>query len=228
MAPTGTSWGPTSPPTCGVAGFFAVEHATHSAGCAEQKHVTASHQRYLQLDHSPQDVRVVEVFAGTGAINRACAERGLRSTAIDLSYSTSMNILQSGGFLSGSQSCKVYARLTVVACKQCVNVPRTCVRQILKMSPPALLWLAPVCSSWIFLSRASTKRSPACPEGDASLTVVRHGNIMLSRVVLLVRLAQGLGHRWCVEQPTSSLMNRMPRLQEVFAQYEVPVAVGFL
>ena len=45
---------------------------------------------------------------------------------------------------------------------------------------------APVCSSWIWLCRASTKRTLMQPLGNPASLSVRQGNLMVSRLILLL------------------------------------------
>ena len=79
----------------------------------------------------------------------------------------------------------------------------------------ALQFYGTVCSSWILLSRSSTKRSLFSPLGDLKSATVVHANVMVSRVSLLMLLG------WCKlcdqmqEQPMSSVIFAHPRQKQV-------------
>ena len=93
----------------------------------------------------------------------------------------------------------------------------------------ALQLYGTVCSTWIWMSRASTKRSLEAPLSDRGSATVVHSNVMVSRVSLLMLMG------WCKmcdqmqEQPLSSLMFAHPRQKQVarFTQWNcVVMAMG--
>ena len=65
---------------------------------------------------------------------------------------------------------------------------------------------APVCSTWVWVSRHSTSRSYIHPLGRPGQQIVGEANIMVARVVLLTALLIGRGVWVTIEQPVSSLM----------------------
>ena len=69
-----------------------------------------------------------------------------------------------------------------------------------------------VCSTWVWMCRATTKRSWAEPLGDTSLECVTQANIMVSRCALLFYLVEMVQGLVILEQPGSSIMFRHPRL----------------
>ena len=71
-----------------------------------------------------------------------------------------------------------------------------------------------VCSSWIWLSRSSTGRAIWQPLGDCWSDSARAGNIMVSRMTLILYLLVAKQVMWIVEQPSSSLMFLHPRLSQ--------------
>ncbi len=75
---------------------------------------------------------------------------------------------------------------------------------VLSVRVRGLIWFAPVCSSWGFINRSASMRSPLSIMGDTTLPHVRLGNLMASRVALLIWLARARGCTWVVEQPMSS------------------------
>ena len=97
---------------------------------------------------------------------------------------------------------------------------------VLRIRPGCLLWLAPVCGSWIFLCRGTTMRSMCGSSGydalgDERRAFVRNANMMVSRCALLIRLAIALGIIWILEQPLSSLLIFHPRMQDIAKEFVV-------
>ena len=74
-----------------------------------------------------------------------------------------------------------------------------------------LLWLAPVCSTWVVMSCGTTMRSKLLPFGDESLDCVKQANVMNSRVVALCMLAHFMGLTFIVE-PRASLKHMRVRI----------------
>ena len=89
-----------------------------------------------------------------------------------------------------------------------------------------LLWLAPVCATWIFMSRGSTGRCKILPDGWTHHYCVRRANIMNSRCILLCMLAHHMGLAFILEQPASSVFNLTTRFQEMVSEFLVWVAKG--
>ena len=91
-----------------------------------------------------------------------------------------------------------------------------------RMRSGSLLMCAPVCSSWVWMSRSVTLRSRILPLGDVNQASVAAGNLQVSRLVLLLMLVAHWGGTWVVEQPMTSLMWMHPRFQALFRNMEVP------
>ncbi|CAE6945969.1 unnamed protein product [Symbiodinium microadriaticum] len=64
------------------------------------------------------------------------------------------------------------------------------VHSILCLDPkgPRFLMAAPVCSSWVWINRATNKRSLVCPLGDTSNINVSQANKMVSRTMMCLVL----------------------------------------
>ena len=81
---------------------------------------------------------------------------------------------------------------------------------------PALLHFATVCSSWVIINRGTSQRSDGEPlgpnGGESARHYVRAANVMVARVSLLMIFALCLGHDVILEQPSSSLMFKHPRV----------------
>ncbi|CAK0800827.1 unnamed protein product [Prorocentrum cordatum] len=88
---------------------------------------------------------------------------------------------------------------------------------------------APVCSTWVWLSRFSTKRRLWYPLGDPHVPCVKDANTMVSRVVAIMWVNCARGTFWFLEQPMNSLLEVHPRFQE-FAKrhrvYRIAVSMG--
>ena len=80
---------------------------------------------------------------------------------------------------------------------------------------------APPCSSFVWVSRNSTKRSRANPVGDESIVGVRMANLIVARVIVLCLLAMKRGIHFMLEQPASSLMRKMPVFQKVARHFNI-------
>lgn len=74
-------------------------------------------------------------------------------------------------------------------------------------------WSGIKCSTWVSISRATTLRSFFDPEGNRDLECVVQANVMAARTALILLLVATLSGVFVVEQPSSSLLFRHPRLQ---------------
>ena len=140
----------------------------------------------------------MELFAGCHSICNGVRRLGLSAVSLDFStVSYYDDINSTTGFLRA---------LTYV----------------IGLLPMGLLWLAPPCSSWVFMSRGSTHRTHESPLGNLAFEKVRAANMQVSRVVLLVLMAMLLHNAiWLGEQPLSSLLplhHRWQMLQEVLGE----------
>ena len=84
---------------------------------------------------------------------------------------------------------------------------------LLKLHPKSLVILAPVCSSFSYMCTGQSGRSYFCPLGFEEVRWVREGNIMCSRVVLLIWLCCALELIFLLEQPGEAKFGNMPRWQ---------------
>jgi hypothetical protein len=89
------------------------------------------------------------------------------------------------------------------------------IRYILRLKRGSFCMLAPVCSTWVFVSRGSTHRSHAYPMGNTGFSSVRDGNKMVSRVALAIYLLNAKQCFWILEQPMSSLLMLHIRMQQL-------------
>ena len=137
------------------------------------------------LDH-------LEFFAGKKAVTRALLREGFRAVGCEL------------------KDADGYAGLDFISPMGVI----TNLWFIHGMRLGARMLAAPVCSSWVWMSRATTKRAWHRVHGLASLPCVQTGNMIVSVLVMILWIASALGIRWCVEQPANSLLQHHPRWQE--------------
>jgi hypothetical protein len=132
---------------------------------------------------------LLELFCGVAAITRSFEQAGLSAMGYDFLKDPLYNDINGdAGFM-------------------CV------VSLVLSLDPiQGFLWLATVCSSWVWMSRGSTGRSMEFPLGIPCLST-DNGNKMVARCALLMLLAIAMGSAWCLEQPMTSLMAMHPALQ---------------
>jgi len=131
------------------------------------------------------NVDFAEFYAGMHEVTRAQRQAGRRAVAYEINIAGDyMNILSNVGF---ALALHLMCRLNNVVVPVAANLH------------------APVCSSWIFLSRGTTRRSLAFPAGDPRCKIVQEGNQMLARTMSLIMLSSALGLLWILEQPVTSL-----------------------
>lgn len=122
----------------------------------------------------------VEICAGEGQLSRALHDCGYNVKPFDVRYSGNHNILRTTGFV------------TILAA----------VRNIRKHG---LLFLAPPCSTWVFLSQGSTKRNWWNPAGGDSKKVLL-ANVLVMRLLYLIYYAHQRGVYFVIEQPMTSVL----------------------
>jgi len=82
-----------------------------------------------------------------------------------------------------------------------------------RLRPGSLVHLAPVCSSWTWMNRGTSKRSKERPLGDESLAYIQDANRMVSRCIMIAAICICLGHVFILEQPANSLMEHHPKFR---------------
>ena len=90
---------------------------------------------------------------------------------------------------------------------------------ILKIRCGGILWAAPPCSSWVWISRGSTGRTKDNVLGNVEYTSVRMSNRLVSRVAHLVWLAVRRKVFVIIEQPMDSLLWEHPRMKKLLLRY---------
>lgn len=135
----------------------------------------------------------VEFFAGQQAVSNAMKDAALVAAVFELKLDPiGQNMLTDLGFANAMNLC-------------------------LSLKPGAGCLMAPVCSTWTFMNRGTSKRSLACPYGNTAVQSVQEGNTMVARCVLLLLLLASRGCWWVLEQPQGSLMQEHPALQHLMS-----------
>ncbi len=127
-----------------------------------------------------RDLDFVEVFAGEAAISRALECCDLKGHSLDVRYRGDHDVLTPRGFLHLAAS-------------------------VARLRPGGLLWAAPPCSSWIFMSLPNTGRALS-PSGDPANFRVVSQNALVERLLLLSAFVRARGCVFIWEQPSSSRM----------------------
>jgi hypothetical protein len=138
-----------------------------------------------------RDVSVLEFWAGVGSVAGSAAERGLVTHAIEKDaapHDAEFDLLSAIGFLHA-------------------------VALVLRLKIGGLLFLAPVCSSFCWLSLSQTKRSPENDfRGDQTNENVREGNRGAEVATFLFVLAWARSAEACLENPPGSKIWKYPPL----------------
>ena len=159
--------------------------------------------------HGERTVDVVELWCGVGSITAAAAAAGyvvhkfdkFRVPGVsDVAGPLSEDLLSSLGLQSA-------------------------VRCVLSMREGALLWMGPVCSSFVFMNSSKCKRTLENPMGDVDYKPVAEGNLHASVAAFLYALACLRGILPIVENPVGSSIFRFPALQSVVAFFSAGSAV---
>ena len=137
---------------------------------------------------------VVELWSGSGAVVQAALAAGLTAAPFDKNRIAGVtdsgdpqrteDILLEDGF-------------------------RNAVALVLRVRPGGLVWMAPVCSSWIFLNLKNTQRTkPSGPKfsGNTKYVPVRDGNLMAQIAAFLFLVAVSRGVHAVIENPAGSMM----------------------
>ena len=84
---------------------------------------------------------------------------------------------------------------------------------LMRMAVGGFHLTAPVCSTWVWINRGTSKRTFYDALGDPSVPGNRVANLMVTRVVLTLVLVAYRGGWWVLEQPQGSLLERHPRFK---------------
>ena len=87
------------------------------------------------------------------------------------------------------------------------------------------MWMAPVCSSFVFANIVNTKRTAENLVGDETYQPVSLGNLMARIAVFLMAVAAARNVEAAIENPISSMIFRYPPVAEVLQELQVAYAL---
>ena len=136
-----------------------------------------------------RDIDHVEYFAGCMSVTQGVASLGRSCVGYEINRDkVFMNILGGLGFLNA-------------------------LLLLLRVRPGGGAFSAPVCSTWVYVNRGTSKRSQARPHGDEEREQVRLANCMVARCCLLMYVSTARGLLHVLEQPIGSLMEKHAQFQ---------------
>jgi hypothetical protein len=153
--------------------------------------------------HLHRDLMVVELWCGVMSIVTAARSVGLPAEGFDIN--------RIPGVTDDAMSEKSE---NIISLKGFLNA----VKLVLRLAPQGLLWMAPVCSSWIFLNSSNTHRRKSNVEGDVNYRPVQEGNAMATVAALLMKLAWVRDLAAVMANPQSSLIFQFPDVRDVLTQ----------
>ena len=155
-------------------------------------------------DLSCRPLQSVELFSGEQAISHAVRSQSFPAGSFDKRYHVDEDLSKPKGF----------------------SLALVMVMQIVRFG---MLWGAPVCSSWVWVSRSRTGRSRQDARGATKYLSVRDSNAMVEFTTLLFVIAYGRGVEIYLEQPQSSVMPWYPCVEALFQwvnMTKLPVQLG--
>ena len=160
-------------------------------------HAAHQHQPAQATPAQPAQPHLVfaEMFAGERAISKGMLAFGYAGRSYDLRLSSLHNFLNPVGFLS-------------------------LLATIMGMCQGGVLWLAPPCSTWVWMSRSSTGRHIDILGFQEESHYVKSQNMLVDRMVYLLILCIKRGVHFIVEQPASSIMWQYPRMSKFLKRFE--------
>ena len=139
-----------------------------------------------------QDVDFVDYYAGVGRLTQSFRNAGYSALRFEFNDGgADQNALSSHGMLT-----------QLVYALRCFD-------------GTALTHWGTVCSSWVWICRATSGRSEVNPLGFLDRKPVREGNTMVARMAVVLWLLACKQVSWVLEQPRSSLMELHPFLVEL-------------
>ena len=138
----------------------------------------------------PHHLQFVEMFAGVGAITSAMQGFGYKGKSMDKEFCVADDLLTWCGLLKA---------LWLVS----------------QVQKGGVVWLAPPCGNFVWMSRYTTKRSMQNPLGQGANAEL--ANKLVSRVCLIVYFCTCIGVNWVIEQPGSSLLWEHPDVAGLLA-----------
>lgn len=145
-----------------------------------------------EVEQAHRDLDMLEVFSGQGELHAAFQRAGYAAVGFDKARCAEEDILR----LTGLQ------RLTRLLCR---------------VRGGGVVWFAPPCNMWVWLSSSVHKRSGANPYGCRGHKAVREANSVAFLTAALLRLALARGLQVFLEQPTGSCLPQFPPIAAAIA-----------
>ena len=135
-------------------------------------------------NHCCQELDLAELFSGCANLSKEFRGAGRDVAALDIKYSRGMDVCELSGFGSLS-SHLLEANCLLWSCgflfRASLASPRSFCVATLRGKHNSCLWLGVLCSSWVAVSRGSTKRSLCNADGWKEYRSVAQGNLMAAR-----------------------------------------------
>jgi hypothetical protein len=133
-----------------------------------------------------RDLSCFEMLAGTKQVYKAFSMMGKKAAWMDISDHPQIHDLSSVvGFFFSLKVC-------------------------LRLMPNGLCFAGLPCSSFVYMNSSRTKRTIKRALGDLSVRVVKEGNVLAYRVLLLTLVVMRRGVHYMIEQPGSSKLPYLP------------------
>ena len=160
-----------------------------------------------ELAFQARDLDCAELWSGVGSVHQAAQDSGWASAPFDKARvngpgAPAEDILTQTGFLNA-------------------------VRIVLRLRAGGLLWMAPVCSSFLFLNLKNTQRRRASGYmGNSAYLPVKEGNAMARTAAFLMALAKARAVEAVLENPACSLMFKYTPVRRALKAMKVHYAVA--
>eukprot|EP00969_Alexandrium_andersonii_P190998 8437568-Alexandrium_andersonii.AAC.1 len=133
----------------------------------------------------PDSIDVLESFSGDEAVTRSFQQGGYRAIGFEVLKNPLMKMLSAPGYV-------LFLKL------------------LLQIRGGGFKLAAPVCSSWVWINRGTSRRSWSNPLGDTRQATIAQASCMVARVILGLLICEAKSIWWVLEQPQGSLMRRHP------------------
>lgn len=140
------------------------------------------------FENSFEDLDFCELFAGQREVSKAFCRWGYTALPIEKDDGSMFDVISPAG-----QYLVLHA--------------------LMRLKLGAGLLAAPVCSTWIWLTRNSTLRGVDRPLGYSRVSGVKEANVQAAFLALVALICEAKGIVWVIEQPQGSLFECHPRWQ---------------
>ena len=158
------------------------------------------------LEPTCRDLDCVELWSGVASVHGAAVGIGAASVAFDRDR------------IVGVTDNKASATTEDITC---YNGFKHALGLVMRLRPGGLLWMAPVCSSFLFMNLVNTKRSRSTVPaymGATSYQPVCDGNLMAKVACVLFIVAWARAVEAAIENPANSLMFLYGPVHQTFSQ----------